>query len=103
MTRFLRAVAVSSTVLGLSASVTGLGCVDQGKVSENKALEELGKLAPVVKEDVGEVRRGMPAGATKLASLLEPDPGNNLPGLQRAIQSARSSVKDLDVAKSTFF
>lgn len=78
-------------------------CEDQGKVSEQKASDEIAKLLPVVKEDVAEVRRGMPSGATKLASLLDPDPANNLPGLQRAIQAARSSVKDLDVAKSTFF
>lgn len=85
------------------AAVLSAGCEDQGKVSEQKAVDELARLLPVVKEDVAEVRRGLPEGAKKLATLLEPDPGNNLPGLQRAITNSRGAIKDLDVAKSTFF
>jgi hypothetical protein len=78
------------------------GCSDQ-KVNEAIAAEQLGKIVPVAKECVAQVRRGLPEGAAKLGTLIETDPGANLVGLQKAIQSARSAVKDLDLAKSTFF
>jgi hypothetical protein len=87
----------------VALAIASQGCEDQGKASEQKAVDEVGRLLPVVKQDVDEVRKGMPEGAKKLATLLDPDPGNNLPGLQRAITGTRSAVKDLDVAKSTFF
>lgn len=79
------------------------GCEDHHKVNEAIASEQLGKIVPVVRESVAQVRRGLPEGAAKLGTLIETDPGANLAGLQKAIQSARSAVKDLDLAKSTFF
>jgi hypothetical protein len=78
-------------------------CQEDGKTSQKQAAELCAKLAPVVAEDVGQVRTGLPAGSQKLATLIDTDPGANLLGLQRAIAGARASVKELEFAKSTFF
>jgi hypothetical protein len=79
------------------------GCEDTKKLQEQAAGDVLAKIVPVAKEDAAQVRRGLPEGAKKLGELVDPDPGMNLLGLQRAIRGARAAVKDLDVAKSTFF
>ncbi|WP_437929205.1 hypothetical protein WMF37_08030 [Sorangium sp. So ce291] len=85
------------------AATLASGCQEDGKTSQKHAAELCAKLAPVVAEDVGQVRTGLPAGAAKLATLVDTDPGANLLGLQRAIAGARASVKELEFAKSTFF
>jgi hypothetical protein len=83
--------------------VSAAACEDTKALSEQNATQAVAKLLPVIKEDVEQVRRGLPEGAKKLGTLLEADPGQNLAGLQQAIQNARGSVHDLNVAKSTFF
>ncbi|WP_437652683.1 hypothetical protein [Sorangium sp. So ce1182] len=85
------------------AATLASACQEDGKTSQKHAAELCAKLAPVVAEDVGQVRTGLPAGAAKLAALVDTDPGANLLGLQRAIAGARASVKELQFAKSTFF
>ncbi|KYF72970.1 hypothetical protein BE17_48325 [Sorangium cellulosum] len=85
------------------AATVASACQEDGKTSQKHAAELCAKLAPVVAEDVGQVRTGLPAGAAKLAALVDTDPGANLLGLQRAIAGARASVKELEFAKSTFF
>lgn len=79
------------------------GCQDTSKLQEQASADLLGKLIPVAKEDAAQVRRGLPEGAKKLGEIVDTDPGANLAALQRAIRTARATVKDLDVAKSTFF
>jgi len=79
------------------------GCEDKKKVSEQGAVEEVARLAPVVKEDAEQVRKGLPQGAAKLGTLVDADTLANPVALQRAIATARASVQDLDRAKSTFF
>ena len=81
-------------LLGLAA------CDDGRKASEQDAVDELGKLEGVLKEDVAQVRRGLPEGAAKLGPLIDPD---NLGTAQSAVARARAAVHDLSVAKSTFF
>jgi len=78
-------------------------CEDRKKLSEQGAADEVARLAPVVKEDVEQVRKGLPEGATQLASLTDTDTLANPAALQRAIATARAKVQDLDRAKSTFF
>lgn len=95
-----RTALLASTLL---ATLLTPACGDEGKVSQKYAAELVEKLAPVLKEDVGQVRRGLPGGAAKLGAMLEADPGANLLALQKAIGGARASEKDLQVAKSTFF
>jgi len=93
-----------SILFALAGVVCALpACQDRGRISEQKAADEVGRVVPIVKEDVEQVRRGLPEGAAKLGPLLEADPGANLAGLQRSIAAARAGVKDLNLAKSTFF
>lgn len=88
----------------ISAAALALtGCENRGKVSEQSAADEVQRLTPLVKEDVEQVRKGLPLGAAKLATLADPDTLANPAGLQKAVATARAFVKDLDVAKSTFF
>jgi hypothetical protein len=94
---FIPATLTALAALGL------IGCEDKRKASEQSAVDELSRLAPVVKEDVEQVRKGLPVGAAKLAALIDADTLGNPAGLQKAIASARAGVKDLDIAKSTFF
>lgn len=94
----------SAAALALTlVAALATACKDDGKASQKNAAEVVDKLVPVVKEDVGQLRNGLPAGAAKLTTLLDADPGADLRALQRAIAGARALVKDLEVAKSTFF
>jgi hypothetical protein len=85
------------------ALFTLAGCDDGRKSAEAAAAEELTKLSPVLGADVGEVRRGLPAGAAALGPMLDDDTLASPVGVQKAISRARALVKDLDVAKGTFF
>jgi len=89
-------------VIAIVASAT-VGCGDPAKASEKAATDRLPGVVALVKDDVGQVRRGLPEGSAKLGKLLGPEAAGDIPGLQRAIASARAGVKDLELAKSTFF
>ncbi len=62
-------------------------------------------MAALVDKDVGEVERGMPEGATRLAPLVADgaDPRQDIAGVRKALLHVRRDVTDLMVAKSTFF
>jgi len=62
-------------------------------------------LAVMAREDVREVRTGLPLGAAELVKLLPPpDQGEIEPQVAReSLEKARNKVQDLRVAKSTFF
>lgn len=87
--------------MALAASL--VACDDGKKASEQDAVDSVQHLLTIVKEDVLQVRRGLPEGAAKLAPLLDADTIANPANLQRAIATARAAVPDLAVAKSTFF
>jgi hypothetical protein len=89
--------ALAALVLTLTA------CEDNQKASEQAAVEELGKVMALVKEDVAQVKRGLPNGAEKLSKLLDADTLANPTAVQKAIGRARADEKDLMVAKSTWF
>jgi hypothetical protein len=78
-------------------------CQDDGRAAARTASDEAGRLSATVHESVDEVRRGLPEGAKVLAGLVDEDPGANLLGLQAAMRKARAAVRELDVAKCTFF
>ncbi len=80
-----------------------VGCDDGKKLSEREAAEEVERIAPVVKEDVEQIRKGVPAGAAKLSEKTDPDTLCNDAALQKAIAQSRAQVKELDTAKSSFF
>ncbi len=90
--------------LPLALAALGLaGCDDGKKLSEREAAEEVERIAPIVKEDVEAIRKGLPLGAAKLAEKADADTLGNNTALQRAIAQSRAQVKELDTAKSTFF
>ncbi len=81
------------------------GCKDQAKESAAHAAPDAAWLATLVAKDVGEVERGLPEGAVKLAPLLAggADPKQDIAGVRKALMRVRRDVIDLNVAKSTFF
>jgi hypothetical protein len=100
---FAASVALAATVT--LASLGSLGCKDQAKESATRATANAAWLANLVAKDVGEVERGLPEGAVKLAPLLAggADPKQDIAGVRKALMRVRRDVIDLNVAKSTFF
>lgn len=91
-------------------SLFGLGCQrDRGQKSAALAARNVESLVKLTDEDVAEVERGLPVGATKITALLEAelgadgDPTSNAPAVRRALLTMRRQVPDLGIAKSTFF
>jgi hypothetical protein len=78
-------------------------CDDGRKHAEQAAADTLPKLSAILAEDVRQIRRGLPAGATKLGPMLDPDTLASPVSVQKAISRTRALVPDLDVAKGTFF
>ena len=80
-------------------------CKDQAKESARLASGDVTSLGALVDKDVGEVERGLPAGAKKLGSLVAngADPRQDVAGVRKALLQVRRAVQDLDVTKSTFF
>lgn len=90
-----------AALLPLTLTITG--CDEARKASEAAAVEELAHIAPIVKEDVAQVKRGLPRGAEKLTKALDADTLGNSGALQKAIARARAEDKDLAVSKGTWF
>jgi hypothetical protein len=88
-------------VLGLCVS----GCKDQAKESAARAAQDVATTVELVDKDVGEIERGLPAGAKALAPLVADgaDPRQDVAGVRKALLRVRREVVDLMAAKSTFF
>ena len=99
--RSLRKITVAASVLLLSV----VGCKDQSLASAQSAQDHAAVLLSLVDKDVGEVSRGLPEGARRLAPLFakNEDPRQSLPNVRKELQRIRRDVPDLLVAKSTFF
>ncbi len=99
--RSLRKITVVAGALLLSVT----GCKDQSLASAQYAQDHAASLLSLVDKDVGEVSRGLPEGAKRLAPLFakNEDPRSNLPNVRKELQRIRRDVPDLLVAKSTFF
>jgi hypothetical protein len=78
------------------------GCDDGKKAAEKSVSEAIARLAPVVKEDVEQVRKGLPEASKKMGQLLENETGDDINSVQRAVGTARASVHDFAVSKVTF-
>jgi len=91
-------------LIGLSPLAAD-GCKDAAKTSEANATQAARDVAKRAVEDVGDVRRGLPAGATELAALYArgADPSKDLPAVRRGLRKIRAEVPDLTRAVSTFF
>ena len=81
------------------------GCKDHAKESAARASTDVAGLGALVDKDVGEIGRGLPEGAKKLAPLVAggADPHQDVAEVRHALQRMRRDVPDLDIAKSTFF
>ena len=93
---------LTHAVAALIVPLALAGCDDHTKANQEGAVEQVEALATVLKEDVAQVRRGLPLGATKLAGMLDADTLASAVATQRAIARARADVPDFSVAK-TFF
>jgi len=80
-------------------------CKKQSAVSAEKAKASLPALTKATHEDVAEVRRGLPQGTKFLLPIFSTGkPAAEDPHAARnALETARSKVQDLRVAKGTFF
>jgi hypothetical protein len=89
----------------LASCFAASGCKDPGKESATRAARDAADLAALVDKDVGEIERGLPEGAKKLAPLVASgaDPKQDPAGVRRGLQRVRRDVMDLGIAKSTFF
>jgi hypothetical protein len=102
-TSLLSSVLRPAAPAGLLLGALALTACDEGrKLSEQGAADELALIAPVVKEDLEQVRKGLPQGA-KLLSGLDADTLGTPAALQKAVAGARAHVPELAIAKSTFF
>ncbi|MRG93456.1 hypothetical protein [Polyangium spumosum] len=99
----MRSSSLASLIVPAALVATLPACEDNSKQQEQDAAYVLDKLVPLANEDAAQVRRGLPEGAKKLGEIVDADPGANLVALQKAVRGARASVKDLDIAKTTFF
>jgi len=89
----------------LALPAASSGCKDDAKESAARAAKDAEATAALVDKDVGEVERGLPAGAKELSTLLADgaDPRQDVAGVRKALLRVRRDVVDLMVAKSTFF
>ncbi|MGH7440751.1 MAG: hypothetical protein ACRENE_34095 [Polyangiaceae bacterium] len=80
-------------------------CKDQAKESARLAAGDVQAMAVLVDKDLGEVERGLPEGASRLASLVADgaDPRQDVAGVRKGLLKVRRDVPDLLAAKSTFF
>jgi hypothetical protein len=87
----------------LCALLTACESTNQETVA--KALAHAQRLVETAKQDVSEVRQGLPSGADELAKLWsdEANPLGDPEAARRLLTRAQSKVQDLRVAKSTFF
>jgi hypothetical protein len=97
--------AVASLACATGLAVPLGACKDQAKESAAHAVPDAAVLADLVAKDVGEIERGLPQGAAKLAPLVAggADPRQDIAGVRRALVRVRREVIDLNVGKSTFF
>jgi len=89
----------------VALAALGVGCEDAGKKSAALAREHVTFLSAAAREDVAQVRRGLPEGGRLLEETFKaafpelPAPET----ARKALRITRDRVPDLGVAKSTFF
>jgi hypothetical protein len=96
--------AATTAVAVLSCAIFA-GCKDQAKLSASLAANDVAELVDLVDKDLGEIERGLPEGAKRLAPLVADgaDPKQDVAAVRKALLRMRRDVADLNIAKSTFF
>jgi len=89
----------------LLAGATNGGCTAETKKSAALAKEHVLELAKAAREDVRQIRTGLPEGAAQLGAILPTADKGELDAAtaREALEKARNKVQDLRLAKSTFF
>jgi len=87
MNRPLPVALLAAIVLAPASS----GCKDQAKESAARATHDVAATADLVAKDVGEVARGLPAGAKVLSTLVADgaDPRQDVAGVRKALLRVR--------------
>jgi hypothetical protein len=80
-------------------------CTPETKKSAALAKEHVAELVKAAREDVRQIRTGLPQGGSELVASLPPaDKGDlDAPTAREALIKTRNKVQDLRIAKSTFF
>jgi hypothetical protein len=93
------------TTSALALAFVLLACTPETKKSAALAKEHVAELVKAAREDVRQIRTGLPEGGKQLAALLPPAEKGDVdaPTAREALEKARNTVQDLRVAKSTFF
>lgn len=94
----------SVCALGALALIAS-GCKKPSAVSAEKAKVNVEGLIKATKEDVAEVRSGLPNGAKYLLPVFTSGkpPAEDPHAARNALETARNKVQDLRVSKGTFF
>ena len=94
-----------TTSLLLLFSLVLVACTSETKKSAGFAKEHVAELVKAAREDVRQIRTGLPEGGNALAAILPPPDKGDIDGptAREALEKARNKVQDLRVAKSTFF
>jgi hypothetical protein len=90
-------------LLALASLFLASACSNEGKKSAALAKDHVQALVGVAREDVREVRSGLPLGVAELAKNLPPEGDIDAQTAREALEKTRGKVQDLRVAKSTFF
>jgi hypothetical protein len=90
-------------VLALAASAPLLGCRKSSAVSAAQCKEHALMLGGAVKQDVAEIRNGLPRGAKFLEEYVALGKFDDAGASLEALDRARNKVQDLRVAKASFF
>lgn len=97
------ALSASLALLCLPVALPLTGCRRSSAVSAEAALQQMAAVTEAVAADVGEVRRGLPAGTAFLREYFAAGKFEDATHAQEVVNRARSRVQDLRVAKATFF
>ena len=91
--------------LALASLAALVGCEDKGKISEKGAVQQIAAVVATVDQDVAELERGLPLGASKATTILykSGDPRDDLGQVRKGLAKVQREVPDLTAAKSTFF
>ena len=95
--------AASLLIFGLGVAALTTACRRASSVSAAQCKEHVVMLGAVTKQDLAEVRKGLPLGAKFLEEFAAQSKFEDASASREALERARNKVQDLRVAKATFF
>ncbi|HET9929118.1 MAG TPA: hypothetical protein VFQ35_00460 [Polyangiaceae bacterium] len=95
--------AASALILGIGVAALATGCRRSSSVSAAQCKEHVTMLGAVAKQDLEEIRKGLPLGAKFLEEFAAQGKFDDAGASRDALERARNKVQDLRVAKASFF